>query len=125
MRRVLAAFAAACTFALPVHSQSSVLIHGRVVAAETGDPLGHARVVVFNDATPLPPIFADEQGRFSTAPLPAGRYRLTATKAGYAVTSVARLNDAAGGDAVVRMPRSSAIAGRVLDRFGEPAAGVQ
>src|SRR5262249_1238027 len=115
---------AACTFAFPDHSQSSILIHGRVVSAETGDPLVHARVVIFSDAAPLPPIFADEQGRFASAPLPSGRYRLTATKAGYAATSVARLNGLSADDVLVRMPRSSAIAGRVLDRFGEPAAGV-
>jgi 5-hydroxyisourate hydrolase-like protein (transthyretin family) len=125
MRRVAAAFAAvaiASAFALPVHSQSPVLIHGRVVGADTGDPLPHARIVIYNDATPLPAIFSDGQGQFSSAPLPQGRYRLTASKAGYAQTSVARLSP----DGVdVRMPRSGAIAGRVLDAFGDPAAGVQ
>jgi hypothetical protein len=103
----------------------AVLIGGRVVSAETGEPLVHARVVVFNDATPLPAIFSDGQGRFSSGPLPPGRYRLTATKAGFAATSVARLGDAHDEGVVVRMPRSSAIGGRIIDRFGEPAAGVQ
>src|SRR5215467_12494951 len=107
MRRVLAAFVVACTLTLPVHSQSSILIHGRVVAGDTGDPLVHARVVVFQDATPLPPIFTDAQGRFASAPLPPGRYRLTATKAGYAVTSVPRLGGTAADDVTVRMPRAS------------------
>src|SRR6516225_4452098 len=113
MRRVLAAFAAACTFALPVQSQPSILIQGRVVAGDTGDPLAHARIVVFDDATPLPPIFTDAQGRFAGAPLPPGRYRLTATKPGYVLTTVARLSGTEADDVMVRMPRSSAIAGRV------------
>jgi hypothetical protein len=125
MTRVAAGFAAvavACGLALPLHSQSPVLIRGQVVSAETGDPLVHARVVVFNDATPLPAMFADAQGQFSSAPLPPGRYRLTVTKPGYALTTVTRLP---ADGVIVRMPRSSAIAGRVVDGFGEPAAGVQ
>jgi hypothetical protein len=121
MAAAFAAVAAGGAFALLVHAQSPVLIHGRVVRADTGDPLPHARIVIYNDATPLPAIFSDGQGAFSSAPLPQGRYRLTASKAGYAPTSVARLSP----DGVdVRMPRSGAIAGQVFDRFGEPAAGV-
>jgi len=130
MKRVVAALAVAVvigTLSLSYsgHAQSTLVVDGLVVSADTGDPLLHARVVLFNDATPLPPIFSDAQGRFSSGPLPPGRYRLTATKAGFAETSVARLNDARNEGIVVRMPRSSAIAGRVLDRYGEPAAGVQ
>src|SRR5215471_842332 len=124
MRRVLAALAVTCAFSLPARSQPAVQIHGRVVAADTGDPLVHARVVIFNDALPLSPIFSDAQGRFLSVPLPQGRYRLTVTKAGYALTSVARLDGLSPDDVEVRLPRSSAIAGRVLDEFGEPAPGV-
>jgi len=32
--------------------------------------------VIYNDATPLPPIFTDAEGRFASRPLVAGRYRL-------------------------------------------------
>ncbi|HKF64881.1 MAG TPA: carboxypeptidase-like regulatory domain-containing protein [Vicinamibacterales bacterium] len=124
MRRVLAALAVACAFSLPARSEPAIQIYGRVVAADTGDPLVHARVVIFNDALPLSPIFSDAQGRFSSVPLPQGRYRLTVTKAGYALTSVARLDSLSPDDVEVRLPRSSAIAGRVLDEFGEPAPGV-
>src|SRR3989442_629573 len=124
MRRLAAALAAASFFGIAVEAQPTILIHGRVVGADTGDPLVHARVVIFNDATPLPPIFSDARGQFSSGPLPQGRYRLTVTKAGYALTSANRLDLAADG-VDVRMPRSGAIAGRVLDAFGDPAAGVQ
>jgi hypothetical protein len=126
--RLAAAFAAVAmvsAFALPLHSQPAVQIHGRVVAADTGGPLPHARIVIYNDATPFPAIFSDGQGQFSSGPLPSGRYRLTVTKAGYALTSANRLDLTAADGVDVRMPRSGAIAGRVLDAFGDPAAGVQ
>jgi hypothetical protein len=122
MRRAILTLALVTLSTLALRAQSPLLIHGRVVSAETGDPLVHARVVIFNDATPLPAIFADAQGQFSSAPLPQGRYRLTVTKAGYALTSVARLS---ADGVTVRMPHSAAVAGRVVDRFGEPMAGVQ
>src|SRR6266853_2994047 len=127
MRRVVAAFAvlaALGTLAL-LHAQSPVVIHGRVLSAESGDPLVHVRIVIYNDATPLPPIFSDGQGHFSSAPLPQGRYRLNATKARYATTSVARLSNNPSDSIDVRMPTSAAISGRVIDRFGEPAANIQ
>jgi hypothetical protein len=126
--RVAAAFAAVAVvsaFAPGLRAQSTVVIHGRVVSADTGNPLVHARVVIFHDATPLPPIFSDTQGQFSSGPLPSGRYRLTVTKAGYALTSANRLELTAADGVDVRMPRSGAVAGRVLDAFGDPAAGVQ
>ena len=127
MRRVAAAFAvlaALGTLAL-LHAQSPVVIHGRVLSAESGDPLVHVRIVIYNDATPLAPIFSDGQGHFSSAPLPQGRYRLNATKARYATTSVARLSNNPSDSIDVRMPTSAAISGRVIDRFGEPAANIQ
>jgi Carboxypeptidase regulatory-like domain len=122
---VLAAVAVAGILAHAVHAQPAVLIHGRVLSVDTGEPVVHARVVIFNDATPLPAIFSDSQGEFSSGPLRTGRYRLTVTKAGYAQTSVARPDTLAADGVTVRMRRSGAIAGRVVDRFGEPSAGVQ
>src|ERR1700704_3670529 len=113
MRRVAAAFAvlaALGTLAL-LHAQSPVVIHGRVLSAEGGGPLVHARIVIYNDATPLPPIFSDGQGHFSTAPPPKGLYRLNATKAGYATTGVARLSNNPSDSIDVSMPQSAAISG--------------
>lgn len=103
----------------------SVVIQGRVVSAETGDPLAHARVIIYNDAAPLPPLFTDGQGQFASSPRPPGRYRLTAKKSGFALTAVSPINLNSTEPLVVRLPRAAAITGRVVDRFGEPAAGVQ
>ena len=105
-------------------SAQPVVIQGRVVSAETGDPLTHARVVIYNDAAPLPDLFTDGRGEFSSGPLPAARYRLTAKKTGYALTAVSPINLNSTEPLVVRMPRAAVITGRVVDRFGEPAAGV-
>jgi len=99
-------------------------VAGRVVADDTGSPLPHARLVIYNDAAPLPAIFSDAEGRFSTAPLPPGRYHLSATKAGYAQTAVPRLNPPASGSLEVRLPRSASLAGRVVDMYGEPVMGM-
>jgi protocatechuate 3,4-dioxygenase beta subunit len=100
--------------------QASVFLAGRVVADETGDPLVHTRVVVYNDATPLPAVFTDQEGRFATGPLPPSRYHLTATKAGYTPTTLARLNPPAPDKIQIRLARSASISGRVLDSYGEP-----
>jgi len=103
------------------HAQT-VLIAGRVVADETGTPLPHARIVIYNDATPLPALLTDAEGRFSSTLPASGRYRLAATKAGYALTNVTRLNAAGPAGIEVRMPRSASIAGRVFDMYGEAVA---
>ena len=71
------------------HAQTpTIFIQGRVLAAETGDALPHARVVIYNDATPLPAIFSDSQGRFASGPLAQSRYHVVVTKPGYALTNI-------------------------------------
>jgi protocatechuate 3,4-dioxygenase beta subunit len=98
----------------------TLTIAGRVVADDTGTPLPHARVIIYNDATPLPSVFSDAEGRFSSSVPSNGRYRLAATKAGFVLTNVARLNTAGPAGVEVRMPRSASISGRVFDMYGEP-----
>jgi len=125
MRRAAVAFVILGAAVLSGHAQStSVTIRGRVLGADTGDPLPHARVVLFNDATPLSPVFTDRDGRFVFTALPTGRYRLSMTKAGYAATTIFRSDEAPADGVDVRLPRSSAISGHVVDAFGEPSVGV-
>ena len=126
MSRIVSAIAFASLAALAGHAQSpgAVTIPGRVLAAETGDPIPHARVVLFNDAALLSRDFTDRDGRFVFASLPTGRYHLSVTKAGYAATAVPRPGEASADGVEVRMPRSSAISGRVADPFGEPLAEI-
>ena len=107
------------------HAQpAGVVIAGRVVADATGDPLPHVRLILYNDATPLPPMFSDAEGRFATAPLPQGRYHLSATKAGFVLTTIARLNPPASDAILVRMPRSASVSGRLFDLYGEPVSAM-
>ncbi len=125
MTRLFVASIFTGAIAVAGHAQTqNTIIHGRVIAMDTGEPLPHARVIIYNDATPLPPFFTDGQGRFASRPLGPGRYRLSVSKSGYAVTSIAPADVVSAGDIDVRLPRAAAIAGRVVDRFGEPSAGV-
>ncbi len=124
MTRLLVASCLAGSLVAAGHAQSqNISIHGRVVSNETNEALPHARVVIYNDAAPLAPVFTDEQGRFASPALPAGRYRLTAAKSGYTPTTVGRVDRTA--EAIeVRLSRSGAISGRVLDPDGEPVIGI-
>jgi len=123
--RLLVSAVLAGTVVIAGHAQSeSVVISGRVTALDTSNPLPHARVIIYNDAMPLPALFTDAQGRFTSAPLLRGRYRLTATKSGYSPTTVARLDPGSTDGVDVRMPRSGSISGRVTDINGEPALGI-
>ena len=81
-------------------------------------------MVIYDDETPLPPLFTDMEGRFASGPLPESRYHLSVTKAGYALTRVAGTGVVSVDGVDIRMPRSSGVTGRALDSFGEPAAGL-
>src|SRR5262245_27606070 len=62
----------------------SAHISGRVVAADSGRPVRRARVML--NAPELPggrAILTDDQGMFSFADLPAGRYTLAVSKTGF------------------------------------------
>src|SRR5439155_16101466 len=82
------------------------------------------RLVIYSDATPLPAIFSDAEGRFTASPLPPGRYHLSATKAGYVLTTISRLNPPAPDAIQLRMPRAASVSGRLFDVFGDPVASI-
>ncbi len=126
MSRTVAAIAiiSIATLAARAQSLDPSPIHGRVLAADSGDPLPHARVVLFNDELSVSSVFSDRDGRFALPLSPTGRYRVSVTKPGYTTATIFRA-DATRTDGVdVRLPRSCAISGRVVDAFGEPVVGV-
>src|SRR5262245_49736075 len=121
MRRAAAAFVLLVGI-LPLYSraQSPSISEGRVVAADTGDPLRNARVTV-TSVREAAPILTDSDGRFSYPSPTDGSYTLTVAKAGYAKTTVTVRSPAA--PPVVTMPRGAVIAGTVVDDRGDPVVG--
>jgi hypothetical protein len=117
----------------------TAIIRGQVVAADTGTPLRRAQIRVINTSGPGNATMAqtDAQGRFELTQLPAGRYNLTATRAGYVTMQFGQrapnqpgtpieLADGQIADKVgFALVRGGAISGRIADEFGEPVSGAQ
>jgi hypothetical protein len=117
----------------------TAMLRGQVVSAD-GTPLRRAQVrAMSQDGRGSGGMTStDAQGRFEIKELPAGRYSITASKAGYVTMQFGqRRVDQPGGtildvldNQVVEriqfaLVRGGVITGRVLDEFGEPIAGVQ
>jgi len=115
-------------------------VRGQVLAAATGTPLPRAAVtlrrpdVQNNTRTTT----ADAQGHYEFKDLPAGRYYLSASKAGYVNASYGQVRSGDTEQSVdlraesevreqldIRLVRAGAISGRVTDDFGEPLADVR
>jgi protocatechuate 3,4-dioxygenase beta subunit len=111
-------------------------ITGRVLAADSGRPV--RRALVRATAPELPggrAVFTDDSGAFDLAALPAGRYAVSASKIGFVPLAygqrrplqpgtpfqLAEAQHLRGVD--FRLPRGSAIAGRIVDEDGEPLPG--
>jgi hypothetical protein len=115
-------------------------LRGRVVAALSGMPLRRAQIAL-TSAEPAQQLrrvtTTDAEGRFEFSELPAGRFSVNATKAGYVTLQFGQRRpfetgtpvNVADGQTVERidfaLPRGSVIVVRVTDEFGEPVAGVQ
>jgi protocatechuate 3,4-dioxygenase beta subunit len=119
-------------------------LRGRVVAADSGQPLRKAQVRAMANVAPgntqLPEnrlVTTDASGRYEFTGLPAGRYNVTATKGSYVSLQYGQLRpfepgkpvEILDGQTIERidfaLPRGSIITGRVLDEFGEPISDVQ
>lgn len=126
--------------------ETTGLIFGTVVDGVTGAALADARVALVGRADR---VLTDTAGRFAFFDLPAGAYRLVATKDGYAYGAFGQPSSApyelpsrpgensTRGRAIelgpgerrtgltVRLWKFGVIAGRVRDEFGEALVGVQ
>ncbi|MBI4486934.1 MAG: carboxypeptidase regulatory-like domain-containing protein, partial [Acidobacteria bacterium] len=111
-------------------------ISGRVLAADNGRPVKRARV--FASAAELPEgrgALTDDTGAFDLAELPAGRYMVTVSKAGFVSLSYGQRRPLQAGTPLqladgqqlknvdFQLPRGSVIAGHVSDQDGDPMPG--
>ena len=128
---------------LPSTKPGTATIRGRVLAAETGQPLRKAQLRLTSaDDGRLPARFenrlttTDAGGLYEFGKLPAGRYHLTAMKGGYVTLEYGQRRPIEFGRPIevlaeqtlekvdFALPRGGVITGRVLDEFGEPSANV-
>ena len=114
----------------------TAIIRGRIVAADTGDPLRRARLQLAAPELDKPRFTtADAQGRFEFTSLPAGRYTLTAGKTSYVTLQYGQRRAFEAGRPIeladkqiveaieFALPRAGVITGRITDDTGEPVAG--
>src|SRR5712691_1290318 len=116
----------------------TAVIRGRVVSSDNGMPVRRAQVRAQSGelrANRL--VSTDAQGRFEFKDLPAGRWNLTASKAGYMTLRYGQKRsfeagtpiEIADGQVMERadfaLPKGAAITGRIFDEFGDPVANAR
>jgi hypothetical protein len=102
-------------------------ISGRVIAADNDQPLRRARVGAATDIfAPSSSALTDDDGRFDAVVQDLAQ-PLFVAKAGYAsaVVDLRRNRPTADRPIEIRLSKSAAISGRVIDQDGAPAVGVQ
>lgn len=118
----------------PAEREGTATVAGRIVD-DTGQPLAGAHVFITDDDARLPfTATSQEDGTFLIEKLPKGAYQLGAAKEGHLAAyfvhapprwGVTSLIVDAGADVnglELRLPRTAAIEGAVLDAAGEPLA---
>ena len=116
--------------------RATAVLSGTVVTDDLdARPVRHARVTCSaSDSRPDITTITDDRGRFTFAGLPAGRYTIRTTKAGWVPTMYGAkrplrpgvpitLADGQTIDIVARMPRGAVVTGTVIDENGQPSIG--
>ena len=109
-------------------------LRGRVLSVESGGPVRRAQVRIISSDIGSKTAMTDAEGRYEFRDLPAGRFNLSANKAGYVTVQYGQTRPFESGKAIdltdgqtldkadISMPRGSAISGRLVDEFGDPVA---
>jgi hypothetical protein len=118
--------------------KGTALIHGRVTAADSGQPLRKAQVRVFSpELRENRMTSTDADGKYELKELVAGRYQVTVSKGSFVSLSYGQSRpfeagkplQIADGQTVEKvdfaLPRGAIITGRVVDEFGEAIADVR
>lgn len=115
-------------------ARGTAILRGFVVASDNGSPIRRAQVRISGQGVPSRLATTDAQGRFEIKELPAGRYTVTASKAGFVSLQYGQRRPLESGTPidladkqvldklVIGLPRGSVISGRITDEFGEPVA---
>jgi Carboxypeptidase regulatory-like domain len=114
------------------------IIRGRVVAADGGAAIRRVQVRAMSaELRESRMASTDAQGRYELRDLPAGRWQLSASKAGFITLQFGQRRpfesgrpiEVGEGETMSRadfsLPRGAAITGRVTDEFGDPVASAR
>jgi hypothetical protein len=124
----------------PTPRAGTGVIRGRVVRADTGEPLRRVQVLVdewsTGDGSGPAATMTDAEGRYELTQLPAGRYQLKARRGGYVEVAYGQRRPfergrplELGESAVLQnidfaLPPGGVVTGRVVDETGEAVAHV-
>ncbi len=112
------------------------MILGQVVSGDAGTPVRRARVNLSGaELRGQRSTVTDDEGRFVFTQLPAGRYTMNASKAGYVTIAYGAKAPGRAGTPIqladgqklegrpISMPKGGVVTGIVLDEYGEPSPG--
>jgi len=114
----------------------TAMILGQVVSGDNGNPVRRARVSLSGQELRGQKVTTtDDQGQFVFTLLPAGRYNVNASKAGYVMIAYGAKAPGRAGTAIlladsqklevkpISLPKGGVVTGLVMDEYGEPAPG--
>ncbi|HEV3139958.1 MAG TPA: carboxypeptidase-like regulatory domain-containing protein, partial [Vicinamibacterales bacterium] len=115
----------------------TAVLRGRVVAADSGQPLRKAQVRISSPELRENRLATtDVDGKYDFKELPAGRYTLSVSKGSYVSLQYGQMRpfepgkplEIQDGQTIEKvdfaLPRGSVVTGRIVDEFGEPATDV-
>ena len=115
----------------------TAVIRGRVITADTGQPLRGVQITIVSDGTPRTMATTDDRGAYEIRGLAGAIHILGARPPVHKAMYLPTGRTASGDQAYIEidegqiledidlvLPRAGASSGRVLDEFGEPIAGM-
>lgn len=112
------------------------MVLGQVVTSDTGTPVRRARVTLSGaELRGQRSALTDDEGRFVFTQLPAGRYTMNASKAGFVTIAYGAKAPGRAGTPIqlaegqkvesrpIPLPKGGVLTGIVVDEYGEPSPG--